>query len=225
MRRSTMLAALVLLSVAAPARGQELADFDYENLSFRGVGIEWGYLWANKVEPTPTYGVRMDLGYLGPGLRITPSLTYWTSRMKRSEVTSLEDRLASLVASQQPPGSPAPVVDLEPIDWSDLALALDAHVVWRTPYVNAWTFAGAGAAVHFMDGSGPAINNTFIEDLLDSVGAGFDLHAGAEYAVQSNIRVYGMGRLELLQDVQFIAIRFGAQLQLGPGGGEEESPR
>jgi hypothetical protein len=228
---------LVLLAVAAPARGQQLEDFDYENLAFRGLGFELGYLWANKVEATPTYGIRMDLGYLGPGLRVTPSLTYWTSRMKQGEVTSLEDRLASLVASRQPPGSPFPVIELDPIDWSDLALALDAHAVWRINLRPApdlgvpdgsydlLTFAGAGAAVHFMNGDGAAINDTFIEDLLDSVGAGFDLHAGAEYLVSSSIRVYGMGRLELLQDIYYATLRGGVQIHLGPIEEGEERPR
>jgi hypothetical protein len=234
MNRATVLCWLAMLS-AAPVRGQELADYDYENLAFRGVGFEVGYLWANKVEPTPTFGVRMDLGYLGPGLRITPSLTYWTSRMKSGEVASLEDRLASLVASQQPPGTPFPVLDLDPIDWSDLALALDAHVVWRANLgmspgdppssYDLLTFAGAGAGVHFMNGDGPAIANTFIEDLLDSVGAGFDLHAGAEYVVSSDIRVYAMGRLELLQDIYYAGLRGGVQIQIGPAAAGEASSR
>ena len=235
MRRSTVLAILMTVAAAAPARGQDLADFDYENLSFRGVGFELGYLWANKVESAPTFGIRTDLGYLGPGLRVTPSLTYWTSRMKQSEVTILEDRLASLVARQQPPGSPFPVVELDPIDWSDVALALDAHAVWRIdlravpdePAVryDLLTFAGAGAAVHFMNGDGEAINNTFIEDLLDSVGAGFDVHAGAEYLISSNLRVYAMGRMELLQDIYYATLRGGVQIQLGDTEAGERGPR
>jgi hypothetical protein len=238
-RRASVLAGLVLALAAAapPARGQNLEDFDYENLAFRGVGFELGYLWANKVEATPTYGIRMDLGYLGPGLRVTPSLTYWTSRMKVGEVASLEDRLESLVASRQPPGSPAPVVELDPIDWSDLALALDAHAVWRIKLRPAsdlgvpegqydlLTFAGAGAAVHFLNGDGASINNTFVEDLLDSVGAGFDLHAGAEYVVSSNLRVYTMGRIELLQDIYYANLRGGIQIQFGPDAEGEVSPR
>jgi hypothetical protein len=237
--RIRMLSLLVLLAAAAPAGGQQLEDYDYENLVFRGVGFEVGYLWANKVEPTPTYGVRMDLGYLGPGLRVTPSLTYWTSRMKQGEVTSLEDRLASLVARQQPPGSPFPAIELDPIDWSDLALALDAHAVWRInlraraaeapgePVLgyDLLTFAGAGASVHFMNGDGAAINDTFVEDLLDSVGAGFDLHAGAEYLVSSNLRIYGMGRLELLQDIYYATLRGGVQIHLGPAAEGEERVR
>src|SRR5688572_24540262 len=179
--RVACILALAAVLPAAPVRAQDLADFDYENLAFRGIGFEFGYLWPDKVAPTPSYGLRMDLGYLGPGLRITPSMTFWSSEMKRVEVARLEDRLEILIARQQP-GSPPPVVTLDPIDWSDLALALDAAVVWQVPY-GFLTFAGAGAAVHFLNGSGEAIAGTFIEDLLDSVSAGLGLHAGVEYPV------------------------------------------
>jgi hypothetical protein len=223
-RAGKTLAALALAwaAAAAPLGAQELADFDYENLAFRGFGLEVGRLWADKVETAPTYGVRLDLGYLGPGLRITPSLTYWSSRMKASEVANLEDRLESLVAREQPVGSPYPSVTLGPIDRTDLALALDAHVVWRTPY-DVLTFAGGGAAVHFLNGDGSSINGTFVEDLLDSVGAGFDVHAGAEYALHPKARLYAMGRLELLQDIHYAAVRAGVQIHLGPSAPGEEA--
>ena len=155
--------------------------------------------------------------------------------MKPSEVTSLEDRLASLVASQQPPGSPFPLVELDPIDWSDVALALDAHMVWRINLTSdltgpsndydLLTFAGAGAALHFLNGDGPAIDDTFVEDLLDSVGPGFDVHAGAEYVLTPNLRVYTMGRFEWLQDIYYATVRGGVQIQLGPPAAGEEGPR
>src|SRR5437868_12041452 len=106
--RGLVLLAAVALAVPAYGSAQSLADFDYENLSFRGFGLEAGYIWPDKVEPTPSYGVRMDLGYLGPGLRLTPSVTYWSSRMKRVEVAQLEDRVDSLIARQQ--GVPVPAV-------------------------------------------------------------------------------------------------------------------
>ncbi|HCR04945.1 MAG TPA: hypothetical protein DIU18_07140, partial [Gemmatimonadetes bacterium] len=160
--RAVILVWAIALFGASPGGAQEFADFDYENLAFRGVGLEWGYLWPDKVEPTPSYGVRADLGYLGPGIRITPSITYWSSRMTRPEVAQLEDRVDSLIVRQQ--GSGAPSVALGPIDWSDVALALDAHVVWRVPY-GFLTFAGVGASVHFLNGEGEAIADTFVEDL------------------------------------------------------------
>jgi len=220
MRAVTLVLALALFG-ASPGGAQEFADFDYENLAFRGVGLEWGYLWPDKVEPTRSYGVRADLGYLGPGLRITPSITYWSSRMTRPEVAQLEDRVGSLIVRQQGPG--APPVALGPIDWSDVALALDAHVVWRVPY-GFLTFAGVGASVHFLNGEGEAIADTFVEDLLDSVSAGLGLHVGVEYPVNRNTRFYTTGRLELLEDVRYSTIRAGLQFHWGgPASGEERS--
>ena len=211
--RALMLATALAGMSVLPGSAQELADFDYENLAFRGFGLEFGYLWPDKVEPAPTYGLRMDLGYLGPGLRVAPALTYWSSRMKAAEVGELEDRLERLIARQQP-GTPAPPVSLGPIDWSDLALALDAHVVWRVPY-GFLTFAGAGASVHFLNGAGEAIAGTFVEDLLDTISAGFGLQAGVEYPLRRHVRLYATGRLELLEDLRYGSVRGGVQIHFG----------
>ncbi len=214
-------AALVgLLVVAGPLSAQDLADYDYENLSFRGVGVEWGYLVPSRVEPTQSIGLRMDLGYLGPGLRILPGITYWSSNFKQKEVTDLENRVASLVRTQT--GESPPTVDLGTIKWTDVALSLDAQVVWKVPY-DILTFAGVGASAHILNGSGEAVNGTFVEDLLDSVAAGFNLNAGLEYPLKDNLRVYGAGRYEVMGDLQYFQLRFGTQIMVGSslthGGG------
>ncbi|HSG06790.1 MAG TPA: hypothetical protein VLA36_00430 [Longimicrobiales bacterium] len=217
---TTMAAALaVTLSAAAGASGQDLADFDYENLSFRGFGAEWGYIWPDRIEPTQSFGVRMDLGYLGPGLRIVPSIHYWSSTFKASEVRELEDRVRSLIVSQT--DEPAPSVDLGIVDWSDLVLAVDAQVVWNVPY-DVLTFAGLGAGAHMLNGAGPAIDGTFIEDLLDSVSAGFNVHAGVEVPVVRQFRLNGQLRYEVLGDLRYAQLRFGGQFMIGsPAPGEE----
>lgn len=209
-----------LVSVSAPAAAQDLADFDYEHLSFRGFGAEWGYIWPNRVEPTQTFGVRMDLGYLGPGLRIVPSVTYWSSSWKASEVRELEQRIEDLVASQNE--VPA-TLDLGVIDWSDLHMAVDAQVVWRVPY-GVLTFAGLGVGAHVLNGSGQAIDGTFVEDLLDSVSAGFNVHGGLEVPVTRSFRLNGQGRYELLGDLRYAQVRLGGQFMIGaPAPGEERS--
>jgi len=204
---------LLVHAVAAHASAQELADFDYENLSYRGLGAHWGYLWSGRVDPTPTYGVRMDLGYLGPGLRVVPGITYWSSQMKAREVAELERRVEELIDRQDPGGAPASV-DLGTIDWSDLMLSLDGHVVWRLG-PSVLTFAGVGAAAHLLNGAGEAVADTFVEDLLDSVTAGANLHAGVELPLTSRLRTFGMGRLEVLGDLQYFELRLGAQLMSG----------
>jgi hypothetical protein len=211
---SCVIVAAMLGVVAGPnvAKGQELADFDYERLSLRGFGFEWGYLYPSRVDRTESYGLRIDLGYLGPGLRIVPSVTYWKAPFQAAEIEELEERVAGLVQTQS--GGPAPTVDLGTIEWSDVTVGVDAQVMWSIPF-NFLSFAGLGVAAHVMNGDGAAINGTFVEDLLDSVTAGFNLHAGLEYPVSGRFRLNGQGRYEVLGDLQYFQIRFGAQIMVG----------
>lgn len=211
-RVAALVALLAAVRPAAPARAQELADFDYENLSFRGFALEVGHLWASRVEEANTIGVRADLGYLGPGLRIVPSLGYWSSRLKGGEVHELEKSVERLIQRQT--GEPAPEVDLGTIDWSDLLVGLDAHAVWSVP-LDLLTFAGVGAAVHFLNGDGEVVTGTFVEDLLDSAKAGFNLHLGIERPWE-RVRLYGEGRFNLVEDLNYFELRVGGQLMTGP---------
>jgi hypothetical protein len=159
--------------------------------------------------------MRFDLGYLGPGVRITPSITWWESRMKRGEVRELEGRVNELANRSRPPGSEPVAVELGEIVWSDLVLGVDAHVVWSVPY-GFLTYTGLGASAHIQNGSGAAIDDTFVEDLLDSVAAGFNAHAGLEYPVNERLRVYGVARYELLGDLRYMELRLGTQIMFGP---------
>jgi len=209
---AALVSAIVLAGLPAPAAAQDLADLDYEHLEFRGIGFDAGYLFPTRVEETESYSIRLDLGYLGPGLRIVPSFTYWSSPFQASEVTTLEDRVASLVSRQT--GSLPPSVDLGTIEWTDYSLGLDAHVVWAVP-LNVLTFAGFGVSAHVLDGSGAAIEGTFIEDLLDSVSAGFNLHLGLEYPVTDRFRIQSPGRYEIIQYMQYFQLRLGGHFLWG----------
>jgi hypothetical protein len=223
-KRVAAAGAWLLGALVAPgeASSQELADFDYVNLSFRGVGAEVGYLFPSRVEPTASVGLRLDLGYLGPGVRVVPGITWWSSRFRVREVEELEERVESLIETAT--GEPAPAIDLGVIEWSDLSLSVDTHLVWRVPF-NFLTFAGVGAAAHFMNGDGESVNGTFIEDLLDSLTAGFNLHAGVEYPYSDRVRWYGQWRYEVMGDLQYFQIRLGGQLMVGPAApGETPGP-
>jgi hypothetical protein len=200
------------------ASAQSLADYDYTNLTFRGLGVEWGYLWPTRVNATQSIGVRADLGYLGPGVRIVPSITYWSSHLKQSEVAKLENRVADLMVAQ---GQPRPTIDLGQISWNDVQLTVDAQGVWRVPF-GVLSYAGAGVSVHVMHGNGAAIDGTFVQDLLDQVTAGLDVHGGLEYPVADRLRVFGQARYEILSHLRYSQIRLGAQVMFGkPAPGEE----
>jgi len=214
----TLLRALAVMTVglvlARGAHAQDLADYDYENLTFRGIGFDYGYIWPSKVQPAPMYSMRLDLGFLGPAVRISPSISYWSSRFRTSQLDVLADRLEAL-----PPLVDRGVVvsarDLGEIAWSDLVISLDAHVVWTAP-LNVITFLGAGGAVHALNGRGDVIDDTFIEDLLDSNAAGVNVMAGFEFRPIQRMRIYGEGRYSIGSDIRYPAVRIGASLMLPP---------
>ena len=204
--RFAAIAALLLNPAVSHAQG--LADYDYENLSFRGFGADIGRIWPNKVDATTAYSLRFDLGFLGPAVRIVPSVSYWSSTLKRSELERLALRLEEIpVLAEQ--GVTIGVDDLGRIEWSDVGINLDAQAVWTAPY-HIFTYIGAGFGLHVMNGQGGAIDGTFIEDLLDSTPAGIAVMGGLEYEIAQRFRVYGEGRYTLQSDVRYPGVKIGA---------------
>ncbi len=205
---------LLIMLGARPAAAQGLADFDYENLSFRGAALDVGYIFPTRVEPTTTIGGRVDLGFLGPGVRVTAGFHRWSSSLEREEVAKLERQVQALILEQT---GDSVNVDLGRISWSDLAIHGDAHFLWRVPF-GLYTYAGLGATAHILRGSGAAIDDTFVEDLLDSIRAGVNLHGGIEFPVTSRFRLMGEARWELLENLSYLQLRGGGQVMLGAWG-------
>lgn len=205
------LALVVCALTLAPGnvRAQELADYDYENLAFRGIGADVGRIWPSNLDPATTYRIRIDLGYLGPGVRIVPSIGYWKSRVEQSEIEAFERQLEERGATG---------VNLGEIELSDLTMQVDAHFVWTTP-VRVLMYVGAGAGLHMLNGQGRDIDDTFIEDLFDSIMPGVSAIAGAEYAIVDRVRVYGEGHFTIVSDIlnpglrAGVAVMFPAQIR------------
>lgn len=212
MRR--FLLTLGFLAAAAPAAAQTLADYDYENLAFRGLGVDLGYMWANKVENTQLYSVRLDLGYLGPGIRIIPSISYWRSDVTDDELEELATRINEVT------GTFVQARDLAPLRWSDISISLDGHFVWNTP-LHVLTFVGGGVALHALNGQGDAIDDTFVEDLMDAINAGVSALAGLEVEPMDRLRLYGEGRVTALNSIQYLSVRAGVQFMFEPADNEQ----
>jgi hypothetical protein len=206
-----LFAVLFILLGARPAAAQTLADYDYENLSFQGIMLDVGYMNGSRVESTVTYGGRVDLGLLGPGVRATLGFNRWSSFLVRSEVRRLEVQLEELIQEQT--GMEVPV-NLGDISWSDLAIHGDVHVMWEVPF-GVFTYAGLGASAHILRGGGAAIEGTFVEDLLDSIRAGLNAHAGLEVPVHPRLRIVTEGRFEVLENLRYAQVRLGGQFDLG----------
>ena len=223
MSRLLALAITGLLGAVSSVGAQTAADYDYENLTFRGIGLDYGYIWPSKVVPTATYSLRLDLGYLGPGVRISPSIGYWSSTIRTRELARLAGQLNRLPALRDRSVTIQPH-ELGEIAWSDLSLSVDAHLVWTTP-VSVFTYVGAGFGLHALNGKGSAVEGTFIEDLLDSTSGAIAFMAGIEAQPSSGVRVYGEGRYTLVSDLKYPGFRVGAALMLPsrttPAGGTQ----
>ena len=213
------LVAAVALTPVQRAQAQGIADYDYENLSFRGIGLDIGRIWPNKVQSTETYHVRLDFGFLGPDVRVVPSIGYWSSTFKAEELRRLATQLNRLPALQNRPDT-ITAADLGKIDWSDFSLSVDAQFVWTIPG-GVYTYAGLGVSLHALNGRGDLIANTLWEDLLDSVTAGGAAMVGAEVPFSSSFRVFGEVRYTLLSDVRYPGLRVGGMYMLpsSPSGG------
>lgn len=206
--------ALLGSSLPGAASAQNLADYDYENLSFRGIGVDLGRIWPNKVDAATQTAIRLDIGYLGPAIRIVPTVAYWKSQLKHSELERLAGQLSDLRALQSQ-NAVITAADLGSIDWSSFSFSLDAQAVWTAP-LRIFTYIGAGAGIYSMNGSGTAIDDTFIEDLLDTAAAGVAFMAGLEYEPSPRFRFYAEGRYTVQSDIRYPGLRFGAALMRVP---------
>lgn len=204
MRRLPLLALLALLAPPALARAQTLEDYDYENLEFRGVGAEVGYIWPARVEPALALGIRADLGFLGPNVRIVPRATFWSSRLRDEQVGRLREALLGLCRDE---GTDC-LGELGEIRVSDLTLGADAHYTFRTDLV-ATPYAGAGASLHLLNGRGDLINGTFVEDLLDAIAPGIDMLGGIELPLGDALRLFAEARGTLSSDVRYLGVSAG----------------
>lgn len=201
-------AAVVLTGTPRAAAAQSLADYDYEDLTLRSIGVDYGYMWPTRVQSTQTFGVRFDLGYLGPGIRLVPSVIYWSSSFTNGELRELELKLDQIPGASVPPGT------LEAVDWSDVAVNLDAHFVWTTP-LNMLTYLGLGVGLHTLNGTSAEFEGTFVEDLLDTVTAGGNAIAGIELQPVSRLRIYAEARYTALSDIQYAHARAGLAFMFG----------
>ena len=202
----------LLLPIVATGslKGQELADYDYEKLAFRGISVEYGNILFKTYEETEVYSVKLDLGFLGPGVRMATRASYWSSEMVPEELVSFESSLNTMILAQ---GGVLPGNGLEigSIKRDDMSVSVEADYVWRIP-LGMLLSTGFGASAHLVNGTTQIPDDTFLNGLLDSFTAGFNVHSGLEYLVTDRIRLYGDSRIGLAGNVRFF--QFGGGLTI-----------
>jgi hypothetical protein len=165
--------ALLFLPSSLAAQGF-FDEFSYEGLRFSGIGIAVGAVASNRLETQFTGALSVDYGMIAPRVRVLVGVSYYRGDFKESEITDFEENLSELV--DDPTGDFT--ISVGTVTWSDFAANLDLQYVIPAGRITA--FAGAGLGIHFRNGSGSAIDGTFVEDALDTIDASLNLSLGTQ---------------------------------------------
>lgn len=202
---STSRWAALLLCVPGTLAGQKaLEQFSYDNLRPSGLQVDVGLLGANDLTGTVTGGVRLDYGLVAPRVRVLLGLSYFRADFDANARRRFEQRISKFVID--PSGDD--IIRVGRIRWSDLTGDLDLQ--YEIPQGTAvTTYLGLGVGVHLRNGSGPAINGTFIEDALDGISAALNATLGAEFRLSTIWRLTLDGRGVLSPDLSTASLRAG----------------
>lgn len=215
---------LLLLSalISSPAAGQILAQYDYEDLEFRGIGIGLGRVWPANIEPTNTLILTLDLGLIGPRVHIVPNARFWGSTLQQHELDRLSDQIIAICERQLTLPCPS-TLDLGEVKFSDLELAVDGRFLLLENRAFA-PYVGTSLALHLLNGSGDFIDDTFIEDLLDSVAPGIGATVGFDFRIASSITLGSEGRFMLASDARYGSVSIGGTWKLPAPDGSRLNP-
>lgn len=210
----TAVAIVVLLAVGPSGRlaGQGvLNQFSYENLRLSGIQLDVGVLGASELTGATVGGLRIDYGRIAPRVRLLLGLSYFRSQFDQDARRRFEQRLDSIVN----PGS-TDSIDLGRIRLADIIGDVDFQYVFpQSNGINA--YIGVGVSVQARNGSGAAINGTFVEDALDVITAGVNGTMGFEFNLSPAWRFTIDGRGMLSSGLKTASVRTGIMYRLQAG--------
>jgi hypothetical protein len=188
-----------------------LNQFSYENLRLSGIQLDIGVLGASELRGATVGGVRVDYGRIAPRVRLLLGLSYFRSRFDQQSLRRFEQRLDSIVN----PGT-NDTINVGRISLGDLIGDVDFQYVFPQGHgINA--YIGLGVSMHARNGSGDAINGTFVEDALDVITAGVNGTMGFEFNLSPAWRFTIDGRGMLSSGLRTVSVRTGIMYRLKAG--------
>jgi hypothetical protein len=184
---------------AGEAAAQKLEEYDYENLGFRAIGVEAVWVNAKDAKGTVGFGVRVDLGFLGPYVRVMPRFAHWSADIEDESVAKFERNLESLCT---PPGCDVDLGQLKRDYW---VVGLDLQWILSNPVIAP--YLGAGVDLYILNDSGQAIKDTFLDDAV--VTAGISGVGGVQLEMAAHTRLYAELRGTLVTSASNVAIYAG----------------
>jgi hypothetical protein len=190
---------LLLLVGGARLEAQTLEDYDYSNLGFRAFGLEARWVDASQNESTIGVGIRVDLGFLGPYIRVVPRAGWWSAAVNDESVRELERQLEEV--SNLPAGS----INLGSLERTAWNLGLDVH--WTLQDAVLAPYLGVGGDLYLLDDEGNAIDGTFLDSAV--ITAGLSGVVGAEFNFLAHWRIYSELRGTLVTDASNASVALG----------------
>ena len=188
--------AMAVLLGASEGAAQNLEEYDYEHLSLQAIGVDVVWADAKDAKGTVGFGVRADLGFLGPYVRVVPRFVYWNADIEDQAVAKFEKNLEALC---DPPDCNIELGDLKRDYW---VIGMDLQ--WTLPDPALAPYLGAGLDLYVLNDTGPAIQGTFLDDAV--VTAGLSIVGGLELDVGNHLRVYSDVRGTLVTSASNLAV-------------------
>ena len=187
-----------------------LNQFSYDNLRLSGIQLDLGVLGASQLTGAVVGGLRIDYGRIAPNVRLLLGVSYFRSAFDREARDRFEQRLRGIVID--PSGDDT--IRVGEIHLGDLIADVDFQ--WVFPQgTTATAYLGLGGSVHLRNGSGQAINGTFVEDALDAITAGVNATMGVEFNLGSPWRFTLDARGMLSSGLRTASVRGGLMYRLG----------
>lgn len=198
-------ALFLLIGAVRPAEAQNLEEYDYANLGLRAIGAELLYVDPSQNDGTVGLGAKIDLGFLGPGIRVVPRFAYWKADVEASSIDELERQLEEV--SELEPGS----VNLGAIDRSAYIIGADVQFIASLKRVSP--YIGAGLDIYALNDDGNAIRGTFLDDLVITAGA--SAVGGVQVAMSPSWSLYGELRATAVSDASSLGGALGIYYTFG----------
>lgn len=205
-------AAFLLVPHVLAAQGF-LEQFSYEGLRLTGIGVEIGLAGSDRVTTEPSVAVRVDYGLIAPQVRVLLGGSYFRGDLEADEIAEFEQRLRAVV--DDPTGDAT--VQVGSIRWTNVEIDVDLQYLFPAGR-RLMTYLGLGLAAHIRDGSGVAIDDTFVEDALDTITAGLSASFGAEVSVVPRVHVTVDFRGEFTSELRIATARAGLMYRFASPG-------
>jgi hypothetical protein len=191
-----------------PAVGQSFWEqFSYDGLRFAGIGVEVGGVLSNSITSEPIVGLRADFGAIAPHVRVVVGGSYFRGSFKPARIAEFEQRLTEVLV-----GCACDSIAVGPITQSNIEAFLALQ--YLLPSVGRLQpYGGLGFSAHIRDGDGAVIDDTFVEDALDTVAAGVDAAAGVDVALLRRLTMMVEARGVLTSELRSFSVRGGLSIR------------